>query len=370
MTRKRHWLPPGCEEFVDRHGKARRYFRPARGAKRVPLPDGDTRAPEFMEAYHRAKAGDVPAPERRHRGEPGTWDRLLEDYFASPLYLDLSASTQRPYRLVMERWLRDDDLGHRRVRDLKREHIDKMLGKRSSTPGAANDLLKKMRILIGFAIAHGHRTDDPAIGIKRYSAGEGHHTWTDAEISRFRKWWALGTCERTSFELLLNTGQRVSDVVGMTWQAISVDERGIRRISVLPEKTKRKTRKGLRIRLHPDLEQALAAWPKRHVSILTTTFNKPFSTKGLSNFMADAIDKAELPCGSDVPKGQRCVTHGLRKAAARRLAEYGSPAHEIQAITGHASLQEVQRYTAEVDQMRLADAAIERLTGNKGSQTG
>jgi integrase len=370
MTRKRHWLPPGCDQWFDRHGKLRRFYRPNRRAKRVPLPLGDPRGPEFMDAYEKAKSGEVPAPERRHRGEPGTWDRLVEDYFTNSLFLDLSPSTKRPYRLVIERWLRDDDLGHRRVRDLKREHVDKMLGKRAATPGAANDLLKKMRILIGLAIAHGHRTDDPTIGIKRYSAGEGHHTWTDAEIARFRKRWPLGTCERTGFELLLNTGQRVSDVVGMTRQHISADDKGIRRISVLPEKTKRTTRTRLRIRLHPDLEQALAAWPTRHVSILTTTFNKPFSKKGFSNFMADAIAKAGLPCGSEVPKGKRCVTHGLRKAAARRLAKCGCPVHEIQAITGHASLQELQRYTAEVEQMRLADSAIERLTVNKDSQTG
>src|SRR5262249_56533338 len=49
----------------------------------------------------------------------------------------------------------------------------------------------------------------------------------------------------------------------------------------------------------------------------------------------------------------RAVRHGgfaslqrawMRKAAARRLAEAGCTAHEIAAITGHASLNEVQRY--------------------------
>ncbi|WP_442859439.1 tyrosine-type recombinase/integrase [Bosea sp. Tri-49] len=53
--------------------------------------------------------------------------------------------------------------------------------------------------------------------------------------------------------------------------------------------------------------------------------------------MADAIDAAGLP--------ERCVTHGIRKAAARRLAEAGCTAHEIASITGHKSLNEVQRYT-------------------------
>jgi integrase len=42
----------------------------------------------------------------------------------------------------------------------------------------------------------------------------------------------------------------------------------------------------------------------------------------------------------------------LRKAAARRLAEAGCSTHEIAAITGHASLKEVARYTEAADRKR------------------
>ena len=55
---------------------------------------------------------------------------------------------------------------------------------------------------------------------------------------------------------------------------------------------------------------------------------------------------------------RHCSAHGLRKAAARRLAEAGCTEHEIAAITGHASLREVARYTRAADQRRLADAAM------------
>ena len=53
-----------------------------------------------------------------------------------------------------------------------------------------------------------------------------------------------------------------------------------------------------------------------------------------------------------------CSAHGLRKAAARRLAEAGCTAHEIGAITGHISLSELVRYTRAADQRRLAEAAL------------
>jgi integrase len=53
--------------------------------------------------------------------------------------------------------------------------------------------------------------------------------------------------------------------------------------------------------------------------------------------------------------------HGLRKASCRRLAEAGCSANEIAAISGHASLHEVERYTKAADQERMARSAVERL---------
>jgi hypothetical protein len=53
----------------------------------------------------------------------------------------------------------------------------------------------------------------------------------------------------------------------------------------------------------------------------------------------------------------------LRKAAARRLAEAGNTASEIAAVTGHRTLKEVARYTADADQARLADKAIDSMPG-------
>jgi hypothetical protein len=53
------------------------------------------------------------------------------------------------------------------------------------------------------------------------------------------------------------------------------------------------------------------------------------------------------------------------------LAEAGCTVHEIAAISGHASLKEVERYTKGVDQARLAQAAMARTTAaQKGVATG
>ena len=71
--------------------------------------------------------------------------------------------------------------------------------------------------------------------------------------------------------------------------------------------------------------------------------------------MSDAIRKAGL--------SDRCKTHGIRKAAARRLAECGCTALEIASITGHKSLSEVERYTREASQKKLSKSAIRKTIG-------
>jgi enterobacteria phage integrase len=76
--------------------------------------------------------------------------------------------------------------------------------------------------------------------------------------------------------------------------------------------------------------------------------------------ISNAINAAGLP--------KRCKAHGLRKAAARRLAEAGCSASEIAAITGHKTLAEVERYTRAADQERLARQAMQRQSANRSGK--
>jgi integrase len=257
----------------------------------------------------------------------------------------LGTSTQKAYRGVIERLVRDENIGHRLVAQMSRQNVQRIAAKRAATPGAANDVLKKLKILVHFAIDNGWRKDDPTLRIKKFAEGE-FHTWTDAEIAAFEKRWPVGTRERRAFALLLYTGQRASDVAKMSAADLSDDG-----IWVAQLKTKAK----LLIPVHPALQAALEGCPAGEGTLLKTDYGERFTAKGFSNFMADRIGKAKLP--------ERCVTHGLRKAAARRLAEAGCSANEIASITGHVTLEEVARYTKAAEQKKLARAAIARLPG-------
>lgn len=329
------------DAFTDRHGRRRYYFRKGKGA-RIALP-GVPGSPEFLTAYQRALNGHPVETPLRMRGNPGTFDRLVQEYFASPDYLRLNPQTQRTYRLKIERLLERENIGHRLVAQMTRQHVRKILANRAATPGGANDDLKKLKILMHFAIDNGWRNDDPTLRIKKYAEGE-IHTWSDEEIARYEARWPAGSRERLAFALFIHTGQRASDVARMSW--VDVESEGI---WVVQKKTKAK----LLIPLHPELQAILLTAGRGEGPLLETSFDKPFTAKGLSNFMADRIEQARLP--------ERCVTHGLRKAAARRLAEAGCSANEIASITGHVTLEEVARYTRAAEQKKLARSAIGRL---------
>ena len=130
----------------------------------------------------------------------------------------------------------------------------------------------------------------------------------------------------------------------MVWS--DLDQDGVR---VVQQKTKAK----LVIRAHSELNAVLTRAPREHVAILTTQFGRPFTDKGFGNWMASRIEMAGLPA--------RCVTHGLRKAASRRLAEAGCSNQEIMAITGHKTSKMVDHYTKAADQAGMAASAIARL---------
>jgi integrase len=105
----------------------------------------------------------------------------------------------------------------------------------------------------------------------------------------------------------------------------------------------------LAIPMHPKLEAIIESTPRGHLTFLTTARGGPLSASRFSHWFRQECDMAGLP---------HCSAHGLRKAAARRLAEAGCTAHEIGAITGHISLTELVRYTRAADQRRLAEAAM------------
>jgi integrase len=339
-------MPKHTQAFVDRHGKARFYFRRT-GTKLVPLP-GLPWSPEFMAAYEAAMAGQGPVVGLR-MPKPGSFAALAASYFASPNFLTMKPSTKNVYRNAIDRLCQSKDKdgnesGTKSATTLRREHIVKMMAARANKPESANLLRKVLRAMMQHAVEIGLRAEDPTRDVKAIRVkSDGFHSWTDAEIARFEALHAIGSRPRLALALLLYTGQRRSDVVTMGNQ--HVDRNGAIHLR------QKKTGAVLAIPMHSALVEIIDATPSNHLTFLTTQFGKPFTAAGFGNWFREQCNEAML---------RHCSAHGLRKAAARRLAEAGCTAHEIASITGHASLREIDRYTKAANQVRLAVSAMHK----------
>jgi integrase len=210
----------------------------------------------------------------------------------------------------------------------------------SMAPFAARNWLKALRALLEFAVEQGFRTDNPTLGLKLPRVkSDGIHCWTEDEIAQFERHYPSGTLERLALALLVNTAQRVGDVVRMGRQHIRDGAIAVRQS---------KTGTALLIPITDDLCRELDL--STNLTFLMSR-GKPFTAAGLADWFKRRCREAGLP---------HCCAHGLRKAACRRRAEAGCSAHEIQAISGHKTLREVERYTRAADQARLARQAMKR----------
>jgi integrase len=340
---KKSGLPKGVTEFQDRHGKWHLRYRSKGKAtyyfKTRPGQDG------WRAELEQAQSGEaVPQIRTSMRTKPGTMSALISVYYGTPEFTGLAPSSQKTYRNMLERFR--EAHGEKQVATLTRAHIKAIIGAMSATPAAANNLLDRLRVLMKLAMDDDWRPDDPTYRVKGFRlSGDGFHTWTEDDIAKFCEHYPIGTSARLAMGLMLYTGQRRSDMVKMGWQHIAGDRIRVHQI---------KTDAMLSIPIHPDLATILSQAAKTDMPILLTQFGKPFTANGFGNRMRKWCSDAGL---SD------CSSHGLRKAAARRMAEAGCSNKEIMAITGHQTDKEVTRYTKAADQIKLADRAMKAISG-------
>ncbi|HWB48350.1 MAG TPA: tyrosine-type recombinase/integrase [Stellaceae bacterium] len=303
--------------------------------------------------------------------KPGTITHLIASYKKSGDYLiNIGALTRREYDRYLSQF--DEAHGTGLVANLPREAIYKFRDEHQDTPTTANMFLQVISIILNFAedrplefrLPMSWRS--PARRIKRLKTGEGHRPWEEYEIADFRKTWKIGTLERTTFELYLNTGQRGEDIVGMMRKHYFEGE-----ISVCQDKTLRR----IWIPASDDLQEALHPWLESHQekTILTTPTGLPYLSPGyMRPLMREAISgnekavalaaqkgrKKELKRGAELPED--CTLHGLRYSFCTRGIEVGLDWQEIASIAGHETAEMMAKYTRQRREARLAVEAMNR----------
>src|SRR6516165_9709396 len=324
----------------DRDGRAYYYLR-RRGFPRVRLP-GLPWSPSFMAAYEAAMNGPRTAI-GAGRIKPGSVAAAVTEYFDSQqFFTSKSAGTQRMRLGILERFRAA--YGDRPFALLPPEWIEALLD--SKPPHAARSWLVTLRSLCEFWVKRRYLRTNPTADIKLASIdSDGFHCWTEEEIAQFERYHPVGTKPRLALALLLYTAQRRSDVVRMGRQHI--------RNGALTVKQQKTGTELPPIPVHPHLQAVLDATPSEHLTFLVTATGKPYGGNAFSAQFRNWCEAAGLP--------KRCKPHGLRKAACRRLAEAGCSEKQIAAISGHASLDEVARYTKAAAKARLARDAMARM---------
>ena len=332
-------------EDVDRHGNIRIYVRfPGKPKIRLRERPG---TPAFMDAYQQAIADATKQHSRKGReAQRGSFRAVCIRYYASGSFERLDASTQSWQRRALDRIC--EIHADKPVALLQPKHIRKLRDELKSTPGAANNRLKALRALFAWAVEEEEAPHDPTLGVRAIKyLTKGYHSWELEEVEAFEARHPIGTKARLAMAILLYTSWRREDVVRLGPQHIRDG-----RIKYRQAKNEHRNPVDMDIPLHPELAEIIAGTVSGHMTFLVTEYGKPYTPNGFGNAFKDWCRQADLP---------HCTAHGLRKATAARLAEHGATAHEIMAITGHRTLEEVERYTKAVRQAKLADSAMAKL---------
>jgi integrase len=342
--RKANFKLPAHVHAVKARGKDYYYYHPKRGSKqegeRIKLPgspfksDG-TPDPDWWQAYRDASGNKRPSQGK-------TFSALVLAYKTSPEWNELKDSTRteraRHLAVVESAW------GNLAVAGLEAKHVLQLRDSYADTPAAANNIIRSLSSMMSWSIPRGWRQHNPCVRVKKLKIGEGYSPWQWEEIERFallarRDLWHAAA-------LALYTGQRLGDVLEMLWSDCK---------DGLIWVTQNKTGKKLWIPQHSQLKVLLADIPRVSVNIITNTRGQPWTTDGFKSAWSDEMKR-------DVFAPLRAagrVFHGLRKSAVVFLLEAGATDAEVSSITGQ-SRQMVEHYSKQVNQKRLASAAISK----------
>lgn len=292
--------------------------------------------PAFAAAYARLSQPDSARPEV----VAGTFAALAIQFRASIAKRKLADATRLNYLRYIDRIAAD--LGDRSVKGMRPAHVYVLRDRLEDTPGAANNYLAVLRLMLAFACERDWRDTNPASGVPALPLGE-HKPWPDDVLLK-----ALDKATpmtRLAIVTGLCSGQRIGDVIRMQWGWCS---------GGYMQFEQEKTGKPVAIPMHPIWRAELAKHPRKAVTLLYDRSGRPFQSDAtLRERIVDLFASLGV---------EGYTFHGLRKNAACYLSETGLTDEQIGALTG-MSPDMVRHYTRAVRVLRIAEGVAERLEG-------
>lgn len=314
------------------------YFDAGKGAdgKRQLIALPHIKHPSFGGALARAQATRT---NRKNQQGVLTVEGLIRLYERSPDFKSLSSASQRSYTRYLTRaseLMRDGKGRSIPARSVERQDVLALRDKLADTPGAASQAVRAVGALYAWAIDSEKAKDNPAKGVKKFKATP-HERWPDELLEEGLADPQVGL----AVALLYFTGQRINEVVKMSWTDVRGDHM---RVSV------QKTSRHIEVAIHPELAGQLERASRGAVTILTNANGQPWTQSGLRQKL-QAWAKA---------RGREVVPHGLRKNAVVSLLQAGCTAAEVSGITDQ-SIQMIEHYAKGMSGLPLGRAAVIKL---------
>ena len=345
---------PKTQVFRDRLGHIQAYGRKA-GFEKVKLPTaGGFR--EYLDAYGRfmasvssgAIAAVIAKAPKPARIKSGSTKAAIDGYMASDQWRELADATASARRRILNTIA--DAAGDEMLSVWDRELIQEKIDEKPLT--VRKNWRSAFRGLFTWAMAAKLIAVDPSVGIKAATATtDGYRTWNESEIAAYLATHPVGTKARRLFVLALCTAQRRTDLALMGWK--HVVEGGRIRIK------QSKTGEWVSIPILPELAAELAFCPKDQATFIVGATGKALSPNNLGDNFRTWRREAGLDEGLSL--------HGLRRAMCRRLVKAGMTYHTIMSITGHKTLEEIQRYCEGYEREVEADKAIAAIEKHYGT---
>jgi hypothetical protein len=134
-------------EDRDRHGNIRLYVRvPGRTKARIRARFGTD---EFVAAYNAAVSDHVRGPRQSREAKPGSFRHLCVLYYVSPVFKRFDKATQSWRRRALDAIC--EKHADKPVALLTPRHVRMLRDERADQPGAANQRLKALKALFGWA---------------------------------------------------------------------------------------------------------------------------------------------------------------------------------------------------------------------------
>ena len=327
-------------KYRNTEGRQRWHSIGRHGAPWVP----ETARVEAKRLLGAVAAGRDPAADRNARKEAPTVAKLAARFLKEHIDVKRKARTAREYRRLIGNVI-IPALGQKRVADVMRQDVAQFHNSRRTTPIEANRTLALLSVLFSFAERQGERPDgsNPCRHVERFPQRRRERFLSADELARLGDAltpYSGSPYHPAAIKLLVFTGARLSEVLGLQWDWISL-ERGEAR---LPDsKTGAKT-----IHLPPPALEVLGGLPRLEGNpyVLgarrsTTFIEKPWRVIR----KAAGLEDVRL--------------HDLRHAFASVAAASGMGLPIIGKMLGHTQAQTTQRYAhLASDPVKAAAAAV------------